>query len=331
MTNRFPRQNNNGVELRKVETVQRARRADNSRMLLSDAIKLVFERGGLREKLATARGYEKDARQFCVYMHNPPAENIRIADIENYFLEMERSGYERNGIPMKACALRKLFTTLRRDGYMVLDPKEIPLPRKEFKEPKVATEEQIAKVLAVIAKCPQRHCRLRNKAALLLLRDTGMRVGELQALNIKDIDLENKRAMIKTKKSRGMRPIRAIFWEDECSDALKDWIEERRKFLRKRGANADALFVVVHRDKGVARIGESGLHIAFRKASWIAGVPTLNPHSLRHRKGHVLAKRGANNSIISGVLGHSSLASSYIYTTMNDAELEQMARQYGKE
>jgi len=301
-------------------------------MLLSQAITLVFqERGGLREKLETARGYERDARHFCVFVRNPQVQNVRLDNIEEYFMTMENSGFSRNGIQMKACALRKLFAALRRRGYIVLDPNDIPIPRKDFKETKVATDDQVAKVLDVLRKSPQKHCRLRNIAITLLLRDTGMRCGELQALDLKDINLDDKRALIRTKKSRGMRPVRAVFWYNECNDALRGWIEERERFLNKRGVREDALFVIVHRDKGVARIGPSAVGIMLRKASWAAGVPTLNPHSLRHRKGHILAKSGANNSIISGVLGHSSLASSYIYTMMNDIELEQMARQYGKE
>jgi integrase/recombinase XerC len=301
-------------------------------MLLSQAITLVFqERGGLREKLQTARGYERDARHFCVFVRNPQIENVRLDDVEEYFVTMENSGFSRNGIQMKACALRKLFSAMRKRGYIVIDPNDIPLPRKEFKETKVATDEQLVKVLEVLRKSPQKHCRLRNIAITLLLRDTGMRCGELQALDLQDVNLDQKRALIKTKKSRGMRPIRAVFWYDECNDALKAWIEERQRLLDKRGAKEDALFVIVHRDKGVARIGPSAVGIMLRKGSWAAGVQPLNPHWLRHRKGHMLAKSGANNSIISGVLGHSSLASSYIYTMMNDLELEQVARQYGKE
>ena len=155
-------------------------------MLLSDAITFVFQsRGGLREKLQTARGYERDARQFCLFIHNPHVENVRLDDIERYFIEMEGVGFSRNGIQMKACALRKLFKALRRNGYVVLDPNEIPLPRKEFKETRVATDEQINEVRAVFVQSPQKHCRLRNIAVLLLLRDTGMRVGELRALEFK--------------------------------------------------------------------------------------------------------------------------------------------------
>lgn len=331
-TNRFPLQPY-GVEKLTNQSVSTAGSVCGAFvMLLSDAITMVFnDLGGVREKLQTARGYERDARHFCLYMHNPDIINVRIADIERFLREMEAVGFSRNGIQMKACALRKLFRALRRHGHIVLDPDEIPLPRKDFKETKVATDDQIAKVLEVIEKSPQRHCRVRNKAILLLLRDTGMRCAELQALDLKDIDLVKKKAIIKTKKTRGMRPFRPVFWEDECNEALKAWIAEREAFLSKRNAKEEALFVIVHRDKGVARVGPSAIGIAFRKASWVAGVTPLNPHSLRHRKGHKLAGDGANNSTISGILGHSSLASSFIYTTMNDNELEQMARKYGRE
>jgi len=301
-------------------------------MRLSEAITLVFDqRGGLRERLETARGYERDCRQVALFLGNPDITMVRVDDIERYFKGMEDVGYTRNGLQMKGCALRKLFAALRRRGYSVLDPKDIPLLRREYKESRVATEEQIQKVLAVFDKSPQKHLRLRNKAMLLVLRDTGMRCAELRALNLADMDMENKRAMIRTKKSRGMKPVRAVFWYDECNVALKEWIGERAKFLQSHGATSEALFLVSHRDTGIARIGSTGVGIAMRKASWAAGVPTLNPHSLRHRKGHMIAKQGANNSIISGVLGHSSLASSYVYTMMNDKELEQVARKYGEE
>ena len=74
---------------------------------------------------------------------------------------------------------------------------------------------------------------------------------------------ESKRALIETKGSRGMRPVHAVFWYDECNEALKEWIEERHHFLRRRGIASDALFLAVHRDKGVARIGPSAVNIAF--------------------------------------------------------------------
>ncbi len=302
-------------------------------MFLRDAITLVFhELGGLREKLETARGYERDARHFCMSVHNPLLEAIKLEHVIRFLKDLEEAGFARNGVQMKACALKKLFTTLKMHGHFVsFNPEDIPLPRKEFRAPRVATREQISKVLDVISNSPQRHLRLRNKAMLLLLRDTGMRAGELRALDVNDIDLVKREALIKTEKSRGMVPMRPVVWFKECNEVLREWMEEREKFLQMRGAKKEAaLFVVSHRDSGVTRIGPSAVHIMLRKASWAAGVKTLNAHSLRHMKGRDLAQASANNSMISRALGHSSLASSFIYSQMNDEELKKELRKHGE-
>lgn len=309
---------------------RRTQRPPNMR--LKDAIDMVFVgRGELRSKKETSKGYETDARQLCVALRNPEIINVRLEDVERYLLDMENAGFSRNSIVHKACAFRTLFRELRRHGHIVINPDDIPIPRKDFKEPHVATDEDIQKVLEVISESPQRHGRFRNKAILLLLRDTGMRIGELRSMNVQDLDLENKRARIKTEKTRGMVPFRNVFWEDECNGAIKEWLEERKLFLKERNKTSEALFICNHRDTGVGRIGKTAINIAFRKASWVAGIPTLNPHSLRHRKGHKLASNGANNSVISKVLGHSTLASSFVYTQLNDKETEVAARKYGAE
>lgn len=303
-------------------------------MRLNEAIDLVFvQGGGLREKADTIRGYENNARLFCLYAHNPEIELVTAPQIEIYLKENEEIGFKRNSLIHRAAALRRLFRSLKRRGYKVLDPDDIIIPKKEFRQPRVATDEQIGKVLELLPADSIDLKTIRNRAMLLFLRDTGMRVGEMVSINLKDIDLDSKRTLIKTEKSRGMRPVRGAFWYDECGEALNQWLKVRAKMMKTiRGlGDPGALFVSVNGWQSGYRLTNSGVEIAFRKLSKAACVPTLNPHSLRHRKGHILAQSGANNSIISGVLGHSSLSSSYVYTMLNDRELEDMARRFGGE
>jgi len=303
-------------------------------MLLSDAIDIVYvQGGGLRETANTIRGYENNARIFCLYARNPEIEVITAAQIEIFLKENEAIGFKRNSLIHRAAALRRLFRTLKRRGYRVLDPDDIVIPKKAYVQPRVATDEQIQKILDLVPAGSLKPLCARNRAMILFLRDTGMRVGEMVALNVKDIDLVNKRAIIRTEKSRGMRPVRGVFWFDECNDALIHWLQVRDKMMRrvKKLGDPGALFVGANGWQTGYRITKSGVEIGFRKLSRAAQVPTLNPHSLRHRKGHILAQSGANNSVISGVLGHSSLSSSYVYTMMNDRELEDMARRFGGE
>jgi site-specific recombinase XerD len=60
----------------------------------------------------------------------------------------------------------------------------------------------------------------------------------------------------------------------------------------------------------------------------MAGLPYIfNSHSLRHKFGHDLARKGANNTVISSLLGHANLQSSYRYTELFGSEIDE---QYAK-
>lgn len=299
-------------------------------MLLNEAADLIFiRRAGVRERIASMRGYERDARQFASYIHNCPVGNVLMDDIERWVVDLRAAGYSQNAISFKCSALRKLFTALRRRGQLVLDPADIPLPRKEIKEPHVATDEQISKLLAVIPEHTTDRRLIRNRAIILLLRDTGMRVGELTSLDIDDVELNERRAKVHTEKSRWVKPFRRAFWFAECDAALREWLRTREELLQHpKVINKNALFIGTKGGNMGHRMGNAAVEIAIRSLCREARIPTLNPHSFRHRKGHLLAKQGASNSIISGVLGHSDLSSSFVYTMLNDTELEEVARRY---
>ncbi len=107
------------------------------------------------------------------------------------------------------------------------------------------------------------------------------------------------------------------------------WLEVRKNINKKIVfKEKDALFVGIRGWQTGRRITNSAVAIMLRKLSRKADIETLNAHSLRHRRGHELNETGANNSTISGVLGHSSLASSYVYTQMNSSELKNAATKF---
>jgi len=275
---------------------------------------------------ATMKGYELDLRQFCLYMRNPSIEKIKLKDITEYFNSMAELGWKWNGFVTKSIALRKLFQFYARQGYNVLDHELIPIPKREYKQPRVATEEEYQKLLDVIPDSNDpRH--IRNLALVNMLWDTGARVGELVALDVKDINLDRMKGVVKTEKSRGIKPYREIFWARNTNDNIGRWIKKREELTeRTKFKDPDAVFVGACRWQLGKRLTNSAVGICLRHYSSKADIPTLNAHSFRHHLGHKLAKMGANNSTISNLLGHAALASSYIYTMMNDKELEEQYR-----
>lgn len=282
-------------------------------------------------RLNLMRGYELDLRQFCLYMRNEHIEKIRAADISHYFGQMFELGWKPNGIMPKSIALRNLFKYAIHYGLKVISPELIPIPKREYQIPRVAKDKEIAKLLILCPKNSRNTQHVRNRAIITFLRSTGCRNGEMCALNLSQIQerFNEKRVVIKTAKSRAVRPIREIFWDEEAHENLKVWLKARESIKRKTVfPEPDALFIGVRNWQTGKRLTNSAVSIMFRKLSRKAGIQTVNPHSLRHYRGHELNNLGANNSNISGVLGHASLSSSFIYTQMNSIELKNAARKF---
>jgi len=282
-------------------------------------------------KKGTVRGYDRELRNFCLFLRNPEIEYISIHHVMEYLNGMMELGWDHNSFVGKTMALRKFFEFWRMQNYKVLDENLIPVAHKEYKLPRIADEENYKKLIAAIPNTNDpRH--IRNRAIVKLLWDTGARNGEIMTLDIGDLQLDRMRAIIKTEKSKGRRPIREIFWTDDTNESLKKWIE-RRELLKKKIklAEPDALFISIsggpaHRSG--QRFAIKGVGEMLRRYSNRADIPYMNAHSFRHHMGHDVVKKGGSSADVMNILGHASLASSSIYTMMTDKELEQRYRQF---
>ena len=277
------------------------------------------------------RGFDHDLRQFCLYTRNTHIEYIKEEDITFYFNSMLSLGWKSSGIMPKSIALRNLFKYATKSGLRVMSHELIPIPKREYFIPRVAKDEEIVNLLELSkGKTLQ---PVRNRCIINFLRSTGCRNGEMCAINLSQLmeHFNEKRVVIRTAKTRGMKPIRELFWDEPTHKALTEWLDIRNVLSdRITFTDPDALFVGVRNWQTGKRLTNHAVSIIFRKLSKKAGIPTMNPHSLRHYRGHELNNFGANNSTISGVLGHSSLASSFVYTQMKSDELQTAAKKYRK-
>lgn len=296
-------------------------------MKFKEAINKFVEWKQINSSKGTLKGYELDLRGFCLYMRNPELESVQLEDITEYFNLMAELGWKWNGFLTKSMALRKMFQFYARQGHRVVDYELIPIPRREYKPPRVATEEEYEKLLNVIPERSNDPRHIRNLALVNMLWDTGARVGELVSLNLNDIEIDGMKGVVRTEKNKGVKPFRQLFWSENTNQNLGKWIEKREElFQRTEFQDPEALFVGACRWQLGKRLSNGAVAIFLRRYSSKAVIPTLNAHSFRHHLGHEMAKKGANNSIISNILGHSALASSYVYTMMHNKELEEEYR-----
>ena len=296
-------------------------------MLIKDAIQQFSSWRQFKVKKQTVRGYDRELKNFCLFLRNPDIENIALSDVMDYLNGMADLGWDRNSFVGKCMALRKFFQFYRLQGYKVIDEELIPIPDKEPKLPRVATDEQFDQLISAIPKETNDPRHIRNLAILKLLWDTGARNGEVCSINIEDLDLEERRAIIKTEKAKSRRPFREIFWTEATNECLKNWIKKREHLAKlMKFEETNALFLSVTTVKCGQRFTIKGVGEMLRKYCNRAKLPYMNAHSFRHHRGHHIIKSGGSTSDVMNILGHSSVQSTTIYTMMHGKELEQRAR-----
>lgn len=248
------------------------------------------------------------------------------------FLKLYRElGFDENTIIKKALALKLLFEFLKNRDYKVLNPEIIPVPKRQFRFPRVAEEWEYKKLLSIIP--DEGYTHIRNKAIIKLLWESGARNGEIASLSMDDINLVKMSARIKTEKSRGTIPFREIFWREEANNAINAWLIEREKLAQEIPlADPKILFFGIkggHKNcpgKG-RKLQHNFISEILRKYSNKAGLPVpLNPHSCRHHFGRELAQKDANTYAIASLLGHANVQSSYPYTMLFGKDREKIYR-----
>ena len=296
-------------------------------MLTKDAIYQFSNWRQFKVKINTVRGYDRELRNFCLFLRNPEIENITLSDVMEYLNGMAELGWDRNSFVGKCMALRKFFEFFRLQGYKVIDEELIPIPDKVMKLPRVANDEQFNQLISVIPKDSNDPRHIRNLAIIGLLWDTGARNGEICSIDMNELDLKEMRTIIRTEKAKSRRPFREIFWTKTTNDYLERWIE-KRKHLEKQVKfdEPNALFVSVTSVKYGQRFSIKGLGEMLRRYCNKAQMPYMNAHSFRHHRGHHIIKSGGSTSDVMNILGHSSVQSTTIYTMMRGKELEDRAR-----
>lgn len=310
-------------------------------MMMLEAIDKFTEWRKYKVGKFTLKGYDRYLKDFCVYLRNPEIEIQQITpeDVVSWMTLLEKVGFSVNSFIPTAEALKQFFRFYRRMGYDVVDPELIVVPRKEYYKPRVATEEEYSKLLEVADELEEHHRKRkylpdivsvqRNRAMMMMLWDTGARLGEILAIQTADLDFKNKKVVIRTEKSRGRRPLREIFWSDKTNVALEAYIEGRTKYGLRIPLDTKALFVAL---KGwcIGRpIGNTTSHNFLKQWSLQAGLSrVVNAHSFRHHKGHDIIQKGGSGVDVMNILGHANITSSQVYVMMHDKELGDRARKF---
>lgn len=293
---------------------------------MNEVIQSFSKHRGFEGKGKTSKGYELMIRQLCLHLRNPHIEQIKSSDIIDYFEGMIILGWDRNSLIPRAVALRKFFEFLRLQGYTVLNEELIPIPSKEYKMPRVMTEETYQALLKAIPESNDpRH--IRNAALIRMYWDSVSRNSELLSVDIDQLDLDKREVIIQTEKNKGSRPMREIFWTEDTHKYLMRWIEKRSLLYENRPFVDDkALFIGVGSDRYGRRLTKRGTGELVRRLASRAGLPpgtAVNIHAIRHSGCRQIIKNGGSSADVMNIAGHASVQSTTIYTLMVGEDLQE--------
>jgi integrase/recombinase XerD len=170
--------------------------------------------------------------------------------------------------------------------------------------PRAIDPEDIQSLLAVID-------HVRDRAMILMLLRTGMRIGELLDLRVPEINVKEKKVIIY--EAQKTRVGRVVYFSDDASDALTSWLKARTS--RKE---------VVFYGQGKDRLTYAGARLRFVKYIDRAGLSAkgYTIHCLRHTFASELLNAGMRLECLQHLLGHTSLEVTRRYARLTDKTRE---------
>ncbi len=232
-----------------------------------------------------------------------------------YMTLLSEKQYSKATVARKLATLRSFYKFLVKRNRVASNPiVGIRTPKQERRLPRFLEYDEVKKLLET----PPMDTWLgaRDRAIMETLYSTGMRVSELVALNIDDIDFLGEVVHIRGKgKKERIAPI---------SPSVLQVIQHYMEFRNKRAqnnSNFDAK--VLFANKHGKRLSTRSVRRKMDKYLIMAGLdPAISPHTLRHSFATHMLNRGADLRSVQELLGHQSLSTTQIYTHLTTKKLK---------
>lgn len=274
----------------------------------------------------TLRNYSSDLEQF--HEHLAPAQvdgkrkEIPVKDIDHltireWMASLHADNKKKTSIARKLASLRTFFQFLVREGIQENNPaKLVATPKIERKLPNHLSMEDAVRFI----ESPDLENDLgrRDRAILEFLYATGMRVGELTNLNLKDIDFREKLVRVTGKRKKQ----RILPFGEPALQSLMFYLNETRPTFLNNCPPTE-------RDEQAVFLNYQGTRITTRSVGrmvdkyikQVADIHDISPHSLRHSFATHLLDSGADLRDIQELLGHARLSTTQIYTHVSMEKL----------
>ena len=261
----------------------------------------------------TIAAYRRDLTGYVTHLEG--AEPTRHL-IDTFLVELHAAELAPSTIARKLAAVRGLHRFLVAEGLSGDDPTRFTqTPRPGLSLPKALDVDEAIRLIET----PSVELPLgrRDRAMLETLYGTAARVSEIVDLNLIDVDLETKSAIVTGKGSKQ----RLVPLGRAAVEAITSYLPDRLE-LRRPGDDSGALFL----NARGGRLTRQGVFTIVRKHAASAGIAAsrVSPHVLRHSAATHMVERGADLRTVQEILGHASVSTTQVYTRMSLQHLHEV-------
>jgi integrase/recombinase XerD len=269
----------------------------------------------------TVMAYGRDIKRFFGWVGKRDVPSLSVQELSDFVGFLGELRLAPASIARAIVAVKMFYRYLQLEGVIVDNKVELLGSQKLWQRiPEVLSPKQVDRFLRAPKKIEIYHWR--DRALLEMLYATGCRASELSNLRLRDLHLEERYCKCHGKGNKQrMAPI-----GDAAIEAVTQYLQRQRPRLAAMNmSEADWLFL----SRGGRRMRREAVWELVKKYALIAGIQaSISPHTMRHSFATHLLAGGADLRQVQEMLGHASIATTQIYTHVDQSRLKKVHQQF---
>lgn len=268
----------------------------------------------------TRRAYLGDLRSLFDFLANraPDAglRGLTLPVLRSWLAAQAATGAARATLARRTSAVKTFTAWAVRHGLLTEDPAtRLQVPKGRRMLPAVLRQDQAIDAMDAAKSGAQQNdpLALRDRLIVEMLYATGIRVSELCGLDIDDIDSSRRVLRVLGKGNKQ----RTVPYGEPAHIAVTAWLADGRPAL----AGSDSGAALLLGARGGRLDPRQARTVVHQTMAAVTGAPDIGPHGLRHSAATHLLEGGADLRVVQELLGHSSLATTQLYTHVSVARL----------